>query len=411
MSIDRLRSRMAVSFVAAVVCVLVGQAQAAGVDFVGAVEATHPLAYYRLDAPTGKSVVGPTTYKSFGGVTGAGPGAPIGAANNHSVQLNGHDGYIVSTQAGGVGETASMMAWVNLVELPSKAGHFFYVAGESQNGNDLDVQIETDNVLKFYTASGGNLAYTPPVATLVGQWHWIVATLDTATHSRVIYWDGKQVAADKGGGRAGKTGLFSIGASTVFSGRFFHGGIEEAALWNRALTAAEVAGIYATAKPVPGATSNGPGSLGGTAATGGPTTNAKVELVDATGPLTLKDPEKIAFMFVSAMEQIEQECFRAGNHVCTINEMVAGPVVKGQHIAGLKFDPKTDPNYTYTLNDPQNGEWAINADPKKPGLIDFCLSAHNYFVTTVTYSRKGKATPTDTGFTSTGITGDSFRTQ
>ena len=134
-----------------------------------------------------------------------------------------------------------------------------------------------------------------------------------------------------------------------------------------------------------------------------------MELVDANGPVVLKDPEKIAFMFVSAMEQIEQECFRAGNQICTISEMVAGPVVKGQHIVGLKFDPKTDPNYTYTLTPPQEGAWQMNAEPKKPGLISFCLSAHNYFVTQVTYSRKGKATPTDTGFTSTGITGDSFR--
>jgi hypothetical protein len=37
-----------------------------------------------------------------------------------------------------------------------------------------------------------------------------------------------------------KTGVFSIGASTVFGGRFFNGGIEEAALWDRALRAAEI---------------------------------------------------------------------------------------------------------------------------------------------------------------------------
>jgi hypothetical protein len=411
MTIDVLRNCIAVSVVALAFGAPFGQAHAAGTDFVGAVQATHPLAYYRLETPVGKSLVGVTTYRAIGGVTGGGTGAPIGMADNHSNQLNGRDGYVITSQAGGVGETASMMAWVNLAELPSKTGHFFYVEGESQNGNDLDLQFETDNVLKFFTASGGNVSYAPPVATLVGQWHFIVVTLDTATHARVIYWDGKQVAADKGGGRAGKTGVFSIGASTVFSGRFFHGGIEEAALWNRALTAAEVASIYATAKPTAGAASSGPGASGGTSAGVGPTTNAKVELVDATGPLVLKDPERIAFMFVSAMEQIEQECFRAGNHVCTIGEMVAGPVVKGQHIAGLKFDPKTDPNYTYALTTPKEGEWDMNADPKKPGLISFCLSAHNYFVTQVTYDRKAKATPTDTGFTSTGITGDSFRTQ
>ena len=76
----------------------------------------------------------------------------------------------------------------------------------------------------------------------------IVATLDTASQTRVIYWDGKQVATDKGGGEAHKTGVFSIGDSTVFAGRFFKGGIDEVALWDRALKAAEVAAIYAASK-------------------------------------------------------------------------------------------------------------------------------------------------------------------
>jgi hypothetical protein len=135
-----------------------------------------------------------------------------------------------------------------------------------------------------------------------------------------------------------------------------------------------------------------------------------VELIDAKGPVPLKDPEKIAFMFVSAIEGIEGECWRAGNHVCTIDEMVAGPVVSGQHISGLKFAPKMDPNYTYTITTSDTG-WQLHADPKKPGFISFCLDGHNFFVMNVTYSRTGKATPTDTGFTSTGITGDSFRAQ
>jgi hypothetical protein len=47
-------------------------------DFVTAVTATHPVAYYRLDAKSGKSVVGSTTYKPMGGVTSGAPGAPRG---------------------------------------------------------------------------------------------------------------------------------------------------------------------------------------------------------------------------------------------------------------------------------------------------------------------------------------------
>jgi hypothetical protein len=413
MSNERSRSRMAVSIIGVVACVLVGNAHAAGVDFVAAVEATHPLAYFRLDVPIGKSLVGLTTYAAKGGVASGGAGAPIGMASNHSVQLDGRGGYIVTTQSGGVGETASMMAWVKLADLPSKAGHFFYVEGESQNGNDLDLQIETDNVLKFYTASGGNLAYAPPPATLVGQWHLIVATLDTATQSRVIYWDGKQVAADKGGGRAGKTGLFSIGASTVFSGRFFHGEMEEAALWNRALKPTEVAAIYATCNPTASKGGAGPtAAAGGSSpeAGGGPfATTAKVSAEDEKGPVKFKRQEQIAMMFLTAIEGIEFDCWQEGQRVCKMSELLTGPVVgNGKRLDHLKFDPNTDPNYTYALTVSDTG-WQLHVNAKKPGLMGFCLDAHNFMIVTVTYNLSGVATITDTPFTGRGIEGDSFR--
>jgi hypothetical protein len=51
------------------------------------------------------------------------------------------------------------------------------VAGESQNGSDLDLQFE---------AAGGHPTYTPAPATLVNQWHMIVATMDNASHTQVI---------------------------------------------------------------------------------------------------------------------------------------------------------------------------------------------------------------------------------
>ncbi len=221
----------------------------AHVDFVAAVESTHPLAYDRLNATAGNSLDGGTKYKALGGVKIARPGAPIDIANNGFAKLDGHDGYFVTTQAGGIGKAASMMAWVNLAALPSEAKHFFYVMGESQYGNDLDLQFEDDNALKFYTASGSHLTFAPPPATLTNQWHLIVVTVDTRSKARVIYWDGDAVASDKDGGEANKTGILSIGESTVFGGRFFNGGIEEAALWNRALSADDVSKIYAASRP------------------------------------------------------------------------------------------------------------------------------------------------------------------
>jgi hypothetical protein len=217
-------------------------------DFPTTVTGTHPIAYYRLNTAEGKSLVGNTTYKPTGGVSQDGPGAPVGADSQYA-KFNGKDGFIVSTQTGGVHGAASMMAWVNLAALPSTIGHFFYVMGESQNGNDLDLQFENDNQLKFYTAAGGHVTYVPAPDTLLNQWHFVVVTLDTKTKTRVIYWDGKPVANDKGSGAPNKSGAFSIGASTVFSGRFFGGGIQEVALWDRALSAKEVETIYAASTP------------------------------------------------------------------------------------------------------------------------------------------------------------------
>jgi hypothetical protein len=79
-------------------------------------------------------------------ITGGYPDAGIAGSSGNFVQFDGKNGYILTTQMSGVGKSASIMAWVNLSELARNANHFFYVAGESENGNDLDLQFETDNV-------------------------------------------------------------------------------------------------------------------------------------------------------------------------------------------------------------------------------------------------------------------------
>jgi hypothetical protein len=372
---------------------------AADTDFPATVLATRPVAYYRLASNQGHSEIGPTTFKSVGGVTTSSPGAPVGP-NSSYVDLNGRDGYIVTTQSGGVGATASIMVWVNLATLPSQARRFFYVAGESQNGNDLDLQFENDNALRFYTAAGGHLTYTPAVATLVNQWHMIVATMDNASQTRVIYWDGKPVANDKGGGRTGKSGIFSIGASTVFGGRWFQGGMQEAALWDRALTAAEVASIYAAAKPAGVTRSTAAGS-------GAFPTTAKVEVGENDGKMIpLKREEQIAILFLTAIGQIESDCMSgSAKRACSMDQMMTSDASHPEH---LKFDPRTDPNYSYTLA--VNGTaWEARATPKKPGLLGFYFMQRSWPGSPLaTYNRSGTATVIDTEIGRRSIEGDSF---
>jgi hypothetical protein len=417
MSIHRHVSWAAVAVVAAIAG-LHSVATQAQTDFVTAVTSTHPIAYYRLDNISGKSLVGTTTWKSMGGVTWAVPGAPIGIPNNHFAKFDGRDGKITTTQMGGVSTTVSIMAWVNLASLPSKESRIFYVAGESESGNDLDIQFETDNALRFFTASGGNISFTPPPASLLNQWHMIVVTLDTPSHTRGIFWDGKSVATDKGGGEAGKKNVFTIGESPVFTGRFFHGGIEEVALWNRALKAPDVAAIYASGKPgtaVASAASDSSDTGAATSAsapgTGPFATTAKVEVEDSNGPVQLKRNEQIAYMFLTAIELIEHDCQMTLQHVCTMDQILSGSYPAGTHMEHLKFDPnKTDPNYTYTLA-ASGMAWEAHANPKKPGLKGLCMMSRNIGTTTATYSPSGPAGWVSTEFMSRGVDGDSFAIQ
>jgi hypothetical protein len=410
--IERLPQRVVFCFATAFASLLTISANAAEDGFVKAVIATGPIGYFRLDSTEGKSQVGTTTYKSIGGVTSNGPGGPVGGGGSYFAKLNGHDGYVVTSQAGGVGVAASIMAWVNLDELPSKSGHYFYVAGESQNGNDLDLQFETDNSLKFFTASGGRLAYAPDSGSLVHQWHMVLATLDTQTQTRTIYWDGKQVASDKGGGRVGKTGTFSIGESTVFRGRYFQGGIAEVALWSHALKASEVASIYAASGAAArvGGQQTGSVTIGADSASSSLFPNhAKVDVEDPNGPVKLKSAEQTAFLFLSAMQMIEGDCQMNAKRACTLDQMISGATgANGGRGSRLKYNPKSDPNYTYTVF-ASGLAWEVHATAKKPGLIGFCFLSRSYPSVIVTYSPSGTAGFVDTELPNRSIEGDSFQ--
>jgi hypothetical protein len=368
---------------------------AAEPDFVTAVAASKPLAFYRLTEAGGNSEVGSTTYQARGGVTVAAPG--VFGGNSRAAKLNGRDAYVVTTQSGGIAGAASIMAWVNLDSLPS-AGHIFYVAGESQGGNDLDIQFETDNVLRFFTASNGSIQYKPTPGDMVHRWHMIVATLDTTTQARALYWDGKPVATDKGGGKPNKTSVFSVGESTVFRGRYLNGSVEEVALWNRPVSAAEVAAIYAAAM-----------ATGGSQGVALFATTAKVQLEGPNGPLPLKPEEKIAFLFASAVQQIESDCQFQLKRTCSMAEVSGGgPAANAQKTGHLKYDPRTDPNYTYTVG-ALDMAWDVHATPKRPGLMGFYIWSRGMGEATIVYSPNGAASAIDRQFTSTSVEGDSFQ--
>ena len=223
-----------------------------------AILATSPLAYWPLQVANGSSLVNGYTSTDQNGaaVVSAGVGAP----ESNAMSLNGNNTtpqYVSTSLSGGIPGTGSMVAWVNLAALPSTSTATYYVAGESQNGNDFDLQFQSDNKIYFYTGAGESTSYAPTTGTLAGQWHMIAATYQGGgTGFRDIYWDGALVASFAGSvNSASKVNAFNIGYSTVFGGRDFNGLISDVAVWNSPLSALQVSNIYSAAGSIPEPTS------------------------------------------------------------------------------------------------------------------------------------------------------------
>jgi hypothetical protein len=145
---------------------------------------------------------------------------------------------------------------------------------------------------------------------------------------------------------------------------------------------------------------------GAQAATGAFATKATVEVDDASGKIPLKREEQIAFMFVDAIKHVEAECGRNGGP-CTVAQMVAGPkaTAGGMTPSKLKYDPSTDPNFTYKLT--INGSnWELWVIPKKAGFGGFYVAPG--MMQDTYYSAKGAASNKDRKLTGSSVNGDIF---
>ena len=173
-------------------------------DYVTTVENTPGLlGYWRYTPATGanSSVNGYTgTFDGDAalGAKGTGPALADDPANQ-PVALDGtNNTYVDTSLVGGINQAGSIVGFFNLATLPSTAGHIFTIAGESQVGNDFDLQIETDNTLKFFTNGGGSVndptAFT---AASLNQWFFVAATF-TSGGNATLYINGVQVVT---GGR------------------------------------------------------------------------------------------------------------------------------------------------------------------------------------------------------------------
>lgn len=139
--------------------------------------------------------------------------------------------------------TATLDAWVFFNQKPSAAGRIMIIISKQSPGNDFDLAALTDDRFYLYIGQGINVASTTVIQT--GVWYHIAGTWD-ATGIR-IYVNGILENTNPTPNITRASGSISplrIGEGALFGNRFFSGLIDEAEIFNRALSANEIQAIF-----------------------------------------------------------------------------------------------------------------------------------------------------------------------
>jgi hypothetical protein len=137
---------------------------------------------------------------------------------------------------------ATVDAWVYFNRLPSEVGHFMTIIDKSViNQGALSLLALSDNKIGFF--SGFNSVLTNTVMQK-GRWYHIAATFKANVEMRMYVNGVLENTQPISGGRAANDNPLTIGNSAFDRVRLFNGLIDEAQMYNRALSTAEIQAIF-----------------------------------------------------------------------------------------------------------------------------------------------------------------------
>lgn len=233
-----------------------GLSDAPGTGYVNAVLATVPVAYWRLGEATPGTGTAVDVMAANNGTYVASPTSVAGLLTGDldtAVTLNGST-QLVSVARGSIPQlsSGSLAVVFRLAALGATQalwdddfahGPLFYCT----SANKLRLRLGD-------VAGVGAIADLSGATTLsAGVIYHAVAVWDPANCS--IYLNGVQDGTGAVTGAIGtQVGALGIGSRNSFGDLYFNGTLDEPAIWNRALSAAEVAALYAAAPIAPGIT-------------------------------------------------------------------------------------------------------------------------------------------------------------
>jgi large repetitive protein len=226
----------------------------AGINYSTVILADTPLGYWRLgesdpSLPAADASGNGNDGTYNGGVTLGQPGA-INGDPDSAVAFDGSTGYVdIPSTTGGVFDLASnfsLEAWViNNGVMGFSTGRIF--ANGVAGSRGFGWGILQSQAVRFTTYGIKDFDSSQTVVPMDGAWHYVAVTFDS-TATATFYLDGQltdSITDDQA--RPARSSEFDLWIGDNPSGpkNTFNGSIDEAAIYNYVLTAAQVANHYA----------------------------------------------------------------------------------------------------------------------------------------------------------------------
>lgn len=208
---------------------------------------SNPALYWRFDEVNGTTAADSSSNGNSGTYSGNvqlnQPGALFGNSGT-AVQFDGRSSQVVSSTQFTNPTTFSQALWF---KTNTQNGGSLISFGDTTSGlsnsHDRQIYMETNGKLTFGTWTGQASTITSPNSYNDGAWHMAVSILGAG--GQQLYVDGALVANSTQTGAQNYSGYWKVGADNTWGPQpYFAGTIDEAAVYQTALTALNVYSLY-----------------------------------------------------------------------------------------------------------------------------------------------------------------------
>ncbi len=146
------------------------------------------------------------------------------------------------------GDNFTYSLWINVKEAPAQSFNLISFRFAGLRGSGIQLQKSGgDTNIEFITRNDTDLTILESILTSLNNWEYIVGTYNNETNNMTLYINGIVDNSALGFKYSNDTTSFEIGGNNILAGNtlFYNGSIDEVLVYNRTLSAAEVALLFA----------------------------------------------------------------------------------------------------------------------------------------------------------------------